>query len=103
MGPSRSSSGMGWCSGCGRADVQSGDGKFVMGEKTIDIGELLETLSSSLREVQEGTTLVITDQGKPVARLSPVDTGLEERVQQMLDSGMASWSGQKPPAEVPRV
>jgi len=39
---------------------------------------------------------VITDRGKPLAELA-------EKVQSMLDSGMASWSGQKPSSELPRV
>lgn len=29
--------------------------------------------------------------------------GLAEKVQAMLDSGMASWSGQKPTSVLPRV
>jgi prevent-host-death family protein len=75
----------------------------AMKEKTIDIRELQELLSNSLQEVQEGTTLIITEEGKPVARLVPANTGLEERLQYMLDSGMASWSGQKPSTDIPRV
>lgn len=76
-----------------------------MEEKTIDVRELQELLSSSLHEVQEGATLIITEEGKPVARLAPVTAGreLEHKVQSMVDSGMASWSGQKPSADIPRV
>ena len=74
-----------------------------MEQKSIDVRELQELLSSSLQEVQEGATLIVTEEGKPVARIIPVTAGLEERLQQMLDSGMASWSGQKPSAEIPRV
>ena len=33
----------------------------------------------------------------------PVAAGLAEKVQSMLDSGMASWSGQKPSFDLPRV
>lgn len=75
----------------------------AMKEKTIDVRELQELLSNSLQEVQEGVTLIITEEGKPVARLAPATAGLEERIQRTLDSGIASWSGQKPSAEVPRV
>ena len=74
-----------------------------MPQKTVGIRELKGQLSSHIREVQEGATLVITDRGKPVARLVPVATGLAEKVQSMLDSGMASWSGQNPSSDLPRV
>jgi len=74
-----------------------------MPQKTIGIRELKGQLSSHIKEVREGATLVITDRGKPVARLVPVAAGLAEKVQSMLDSGMASWSGQKPSSDLPRV
>jgi prevent-host-death family protein len=75
----------------------------MMPQKTIGIRELKGQLSSHIKEVREGGTLVITDRGKPVARLVPVAAGLAEKVQTMLDSGMASWSGQKPSSDLPRV
>ena len=74
-----------------------------MPQKTIGIRELKGQLSSHIKEVREGATLVITDRGKPVARLVPVAAGLAEKVQSMLDSGTASWSGQKPSSDLPRV
>jgi prevent-host-death family protein len=75
----------------------------MMPQKTIGIRELKGQLSSHIKEVREGATLVITDRGQPVARLVPVATGLAEKVQSMLDSGIASWSGQKPSSDLPRV
>ena len=72
-----------------------------MAQKKIDIRELKETLSSHLEDIKRGADLLITDQGQPMARLVPVD--LRGKIQQMLDSGMASWSGQKPSVEIPRV
>ena len=74
-----------------------------MAQKTIGIREFKGQLSSHIKEVREGATLVITDRGKPVARLVPAAAGLAEKVQSMLDSGMASWSGRKPSSELPRV
>jgi antitoxin (DNA-binding transcriptional repressor) of toxin-antitoxin stability system len=74
-----------------------------MAKKTIDVRELQETLNSSLEEVRQGTILDITDMGRPVARFMPVAIDLENRVQQMLDAGTASWSGQKPSFDIPRV
>lgn len=74
-----------------------------MTQKTIGIRELKGQLSSHIKEVREGATLVITDRGKPVARLVPAAAGLAEKIQSMLDSGMASWSGQKPSSSLPLV
>ncbi len=68
-------------------------------QKTIGIRELKEQLSGHLREVKGGMTLVITERGKPVARLMPMAADIDAKLQQMLDSGQASWSGQKPPSE----
>jgi prevent-host-death family protein len=70
-----------------------------MKQKTIGIREFKEQLSGHIREVKKGSTLVITERGKPVARLMPVAADLDDKLQQMLDSGMASWNGQKPPSE----
>jgi prevent-host-death family protein len=71
--------------------------------KTIGIREFKSQLSSHLREVKEGATLVITNRGKPVARLVPVTSGIESKVKQLLESGSASWSGRRLSTEVPTV
>ena len=70
-----------------------------MKQKTIGIREFKEQLSGHIREVKKGSTLVITERGKPVARLMPMAADLDDKLQQMVDSGMASWSGRKPPSE----
>jgi prevent-host-death family protein len=74
-----------------------------MKQKTIGIRELKEQLSGQIKEVKKGATLVITERGKPVARLVPIAAELGDKIQQMLDAGMASWSGRKPPSRRPRV
>ncbi|HEX4960876.1 MAG TPA: type II toxin-antitoxin system prevent-host-death family antitoxin [Thermoanaerobaculia bacterium] len=74
-----------------------------MRQKRIDIQELREMLETRVEEVRDGSPLVITEGGKPVARLVPAAAQVEERLQQLLDSGGASWSGQKLPPAVPRI
>jgi prevent-host-death family protein len=74
-----------------------------MRKKSIDITELKETLETRLEEVREGSSMVITEEGKPVARLVPMSEHVEERLQKLIDSGGASWSGQKLPPAVPRI
>jgi antitoxin (DNA-binding transcriptional repressor) of toxin-antitoxin stability system len=88
-----------------------------MAQKTIEIQELKEQLGSHLQEVREGTTLMIMDQGQPVARLVPfaeeeervvkapaVSTGevsIEEKLQRLVEAGVISWSGRKPSSDIP--
>ena len=74
-----------------------------MRQRTIGIRELKEQLSGHIREVRNGATLVITDRGEPVARLTPVSAGPEDKFQQLIESGLVSWNGEKLPAEVHRV
>jgi prevent-host-death family protein len=68
-------------------------------QKTIGIRDFKEQLSGHIKEVKSGETLVITERGKPVARLMPIVADLDAKLQQMVDSGQASWSGQKPPSD----
>ena len=92
-----------------------------MAKKTIEIQELKEQLGSHLKEVREGATLMIMDQGRPVAWLVPFaeaeeekrvaqdlpapppGLSLDEKIQRLVDAGVVSWSGQRLPPEVPRV
>ena len=46
--------------------------------KTIGARELKMRLGSYLRQVQEGTTIVVTERGRPVAELRPVPVGKSE-------------------------
>jgi len=46
--------------------------------KTIGARELKMRLGSYLRQVQDGTTIVVTERGRPVAELRPVPVGKNE-------------------------
>jgi prevent-host-death family protein len=74
-----------------------------MKKKSIDIAELREMLEARLEEVREGSSMVITEEGKPVAQLVPIEQHVDERLQKLIDSGGASWSGQRLPPAVPRI
>lgn len=63
-----------------------------MRHKTIDIRELKEPLSSQVEEVRRGATVMITDQGQPVAQIKPVEVSPETKVQRL---GVLKWSGRK--------
>jgi len=66
-----------------------------MSELRVGVRDLKARLSEYLRQVSQGQTVIITDHGHPVGRLSPVDQPLEERLKALQDAGLVAWNGQK--------
>lgn len=69
----------------------------------VGVRELKNSLSSYLRRVREGETIVVTDRGVPVARLIPA--GVPEVIAQLMAEGRVTWSGTRfvPPAKAPHL
>lgn len=60
---------------------------------TVGSRELKTRLGTYLRQVREGTTLIVTDRGRPVAELRPLDkaeTPLETRLQELNALGVVT-------------
>lgn len=66
-----------------------------MGEMRVGVRDLKARLSEYLRQVSQGQTVIITDHGHPVGRLSPVDQPLDEHLKSLQDAGLVAWNGQK--------
>jgi prevent-host-death family protein len=66
-----------------------------MSEMRVGVRDLKARLSKYLRQVSQGQTVIITDHGRPVGRLSPVDQPLDERLKSLQDAGLVAWNGQK--------
>jgi prevent-host-death family protein len=66
-----------------------------MSQVTVGIRELKAQLSSYLRQVKSGASVVITERGKPVGRIVPIGPSLEVRLQDLIEAGLADWSGQR--------
>ena len=66
-----------------------------MNELSVGVRELKIHLSKYLREVKLGNTIVITDHGKPVGRITPATTTVAERIEAMRQAGIITWSGEK--------
>lgn len=68
--------------------------------RSIPVSEAKNRLSALLREVRGGATLVITDHGVPVARLSPLDTpaGLGPATIELAQRGRLVLPQQEPTA-----
>ena len=64
---------------------------------SIGVRELKAQLSRQLKRVQRGGRLTITDRGKPIAVLSPVEPQTNAAwAWRMVAAGKAGWSGGKP-------
>ena len=66
-----------------------------MGERRIGIRELKARLSECVREVKTGGTIVITERGRPVARIIPDAMPLQERLDVLVRTGAVLWSGKR--------
>ncbi|HKV98709.1 MAG TPA: type II toxin-antitoxin system prevent-host-death family antitoxin [Vicinamibacterales bacterium] len=71
---------------------------------TIGVRELKANLSACLRRVQAGERLTVTDRGRAVAVLAPVDTPASVGwAHAMVAKGLATWSGGKPAGMAKRI
>ena len=66
-----------------------------MKEEGVGIRDLKSHLSGYIKMVKDGRSVVITEHGRPVGRIVPVDESEKDRIQSLTSSGFASWSGQK--------
>jgi prevent-host-death family protein len=68
----------------------------------IGIRELKNGLSRYLKRVQKGEAVVVTDHGRPVARIVPI--GPPSHLDALTAEGRLTWSGQpfNPPTKAPR-
>ena len=76
-----------------------------MVERRIGIRELKSKLSACVREVRSGATIVVTEHGRPVARMIADASSLDERLAVLANAGRILWSGRrlKPTTPVARV
>ena len=76
-----------------------------MAERRIGIRELKSKLSECVREVRRGGMIVVTEHGRPVARMIADSSSLPERLEILTNAGDILWSGRrlKPTKPVARV
>lgn len=64
---------------------------------TVGIRELKAHLSRHLKRVRSGTSLMVTERGRSIATISPVDTPADVAwAHRLVTEGRAQWSGGKP-------
>ena len=66
-------------------------------ETTVGIRDLKARLSEYMQQVKSGQSIVITEHGKPVGRILPVEMSLEDRVEMLRKAGLVAWNGKKLP------
>ena len=59
------------------------------------IRELKAHLSSYLRQVEEGHTVVITRHGKPIGRIVPVTESTEAQLDTLRQAGLIAWNKER--------
>lgn len=62
---------------------------------TVGIRDFKARLSEYMRQVKKGQSIVITEHGKPIGRILPVEMSLEERVEILRKAGLVAWNGKK--------
>jgi prevent-host-death family protein len=66
-------------------------------ETVAGVRDLKNKLSHYLREVKKGRSVVITERGKIVATIVPVqERAAVEKLKQLARSGLGTWRGGKP-------
>lgn len=66
-------------------------------DSIVGIRELKAKLSHHLDRVRSGARLTVTDRGRAIATINPVDQPVViARLLAMVDDGFATWSGGKP-------
>lgn len=64
---------------------------------TVGIRELKTNLSRHLKRVRSGTRLVVTERGRSIATLNPVEASADvDWAHQLVAEGRAHWNGGKP-------
>jgi prevent-host-death family protein len=66
-----------------------------MTQAVVGIRELKAQLSSYVQRVKAGDTVVITERGKAIGRIVPMERSVEERLQELVAVGVVDWNGQK--------
>jgi prevent-host-death family protein len=64
--------------------------------KTASVAELKARLSEFLAAVRRGDDVVVTDRGRPVARLTALDPGEDARMTALVRSGAVRPSRRRP-------
>ena len=66
-----------------------------MQERRIGLRALKSKLSECIRDVEAGANIIVTDQGRQVARIVPETDSIEQRLSVLMATGAFQWSGRR--------
>jgi prevent-host-death family protein len=75
-----------------------------MQSASVGIRDAKMHLSKYIKMVQQGTEVIITDRGRPVGKIIPIqarDLSLDERIKRMEDQGLIDPIAGKSPKKIP--
>jgi prevent-host-death family protein len=78
--------------------------EYCMANLNVGIREAKANLSKLLRMVEKGKEVVLTDHGRPVGKLVPIDKGalpLSSRIKEMEETGILEPLAGKGPQRLP--
>ena len=65
-----------------------------MRETKVGTRELKNRLSEYLRRVKAGEIIIITERGKPVGQILPIQADVSGRLEKLAEAGVIEWNGQ---------
>jgi prevent-host-death family protein len=72
-----------------------------MSDMRVGTRQLKSKLSEYMRRVKAGETIIVTERGKPIGQIVPIQPDLDERMLALVNIGLAEWNGQKFQARKP--
>jgi prevent-host-death family protein len=57
--------------------------------------ELKAKLSEYMQRVKKGETIIVTERGKSIGQIVPMQPSIEQKMQTIVDAGLADWNGKK--------
>ena len=66
-----------------------------MQERRVGMRDLKSKLAAYIREVKAGTTIIVTDHGRQVARIIPETCSSEQKMAALRATGTVNWSGRR--------
>jgi prevent-host-death family protein len=78
-------------------------GAQIMRETSVGIRELKNRLSEYIQRVKAGERIIITERGKPVGQILPVQAEHSDRLANLVEAGLVEWNGQPLPPYEPKA
>jgi antitoxin (DNA-binding transcriptional repressor) of toxin-antitoxin stability system len=75
----------------------------LMATIKVGIRELKSRLSAYVRDIEAGATVVITERGKSVGRITAIQPSSDAKLKDLAKSGLFRWSGKRFAPEAPRI